>query len=366
MNRRLRQELQAKLRGKIGDAVSHALNSGEDGAGSLKVKLEEIESYSKLLSFCEPKWAADSGLAAAVAVACLAVAGLLWNLKVRRTNISLTVETDSFHGELARDWHLDSPFQAQVVHFERLSAAQAPNLGLSLDESAGDVWFRLEGGQVGLQSLQIDKGAFVEVSANVHEVSVSVGRRPLRGTLTVTGKGTLTAGRRAEEASLHRAYDLDVPETLEFATRDPGGTPSQVTVHSPQKWSLGAVPLDNLSFAVEEVKSPAESELTSGIQSGTVQFNDTSWPVLPLFENELLAVRRTGEARIEARSGESSIHVTVNGFVKNVAVGDAEARRELAPSWLEYLYNKRSLTFFWGAVVFVWGLLWGIRKTALR
>jgi hypothetical protein len=58
--------------------------------------------------------------------------------------------------------------------------------------------------------------------------------------------------------------------------------------------------------------------------------------------------------------------------VKDVTLGDSRNRRELSPSCLEYLYNKKSLCLFWGAIIFGWGVLfgsgvlWGVRKTIFR
>ena len=369
MNRADRARLRALYHEKLATAMQTAVES-KDG-GDLKAGVEQAEDYSKLLALVETRWAKDWIAAAIVAVFCLVAASLLWSLKVPKTDVSMTVETESLRGTLAQDWRMELPYESAEMHFENLSDVQAPNLGLAVQEGMGDAWFRLEGGQINLESLQIDKGATVQMTADSSQVGLFVTHQGLRGKLTVLGKGKLTAGTQPETQTIRRDYNLDIPETIEFAVRDPKGVPSRLTIHSPQMWNLGRIPLGEVGFALEETKDLSEPELVSGIKSGSVRFSDTSWPALDLAEGQIVAVRETQAARIELRAGQagpgqSSAHVTLHGLVKDVAVGDSRSRRELSPSYLEYLYNKKSLSLFWGAIVFGWGVLWGIRKTIFR
>jgi hypothetical protein len=105
----------------------------------------------------------------------------------------------------------------------------------------------------------------------------------------------------------------------------------------------------------------------SGVKSGTVRLDDTSRAALELREGDVLGMRPAESAVLDVRGAPSGvIHVNVNGAVSGIRVGRSTAGRELTPSYLEYLYNRKSLAFFWGAVVFLWGLIWSIRNTILR
>ena len=106
--------------------------------------------------------------------------------------------------------------------------------------------------------------------------------------------------------------------------------------------------------------------LTSGLKSGTARFNDTAWPVLELREGDFLSMRPAATAILDAKGAKGVIHMTVNGAVSALRVGDSATSTELAPSYLEYLYNKKSLAFFWSAIVFLWGLIWSVRNTIFR
>jgi hypothetical protein len=160
-------------------------------------------------------------------------------------------------------------------------------------------------------------------------------------------------------------YDLSVPETIEFGTSKPKAASTQIEIHHPGRWSMTFVPLQGISLN-REVRSVADREIVSGLRGGTLRFNDTSWPQVQLTENELLSISHTDKARIQIRSADDSMQVTLDGQVANVSIGDSNAHQQIAPSYLEYLYNTKSIFLFWTAVGAGWGLLWGIRKTVFR
>ena len=347
-------------------AVVHRLLDGVE-ARELRPELEEIDAYSRLLSTRPPKKEGRSWLwPAGVAFVCVVAAGVLWGLKIPQTHVSMTVDTDSVTATLAKPWRIDDAFHSPLMHFERLSKINAPNLGLAIDQGSGDAWFELNGGHIDLQMLEVDKNGTVELFTDQDEVDIFASRARLTGKITVTGKVNVTAGPRAGETSVNGSYQIDIPETVEFAVSRPQSVPSQLTVHSPEPWSLGRPQATHLSFAREEIKGAGERWLTSGIKSGTARFDDTAWPALELREGDLLTMRPAQSAVLDARGAKGVIHMTVNGAVSGLRVGDSTTKTELAPSYLEYLYNKKSLAFFWSAIVFLWGLIWSVRNTIFR
>jgi hypothetical protein len=360
----IRKCLESRRKNKIESAVAKTLSSNPPP--DIKPDLNDIDQYTQLISLTQPRWSPDSGLAVVVALLCVSAAGFLWSARIPRTNVSLAVDTESMRGEFARDWEFNRLFQSSTMHFERLSTIEAPNLALSIHENDGDAWFKLDGGQLQLQSVQVRQNGSWEAISDTEQVSLFLGNGPVEGRVTVRGRVNVTAGPEDGQKSLDRQFDLTIPETITFGVKDPHGVPAQLTVHSPTDWSLGKLPVSNLGFSMEQPTESADKTLTSGIRSGSLQFSDTSWPPIQLFENELLAVHQSEKARIEVRGQKGLMHVTLNGPVRNVTIGDEQALRVLAPSYLEYFYNRKSWAFFWGAIVFLWGILWSIRKTVLR
>lgn len=351
-------------------AVVRRLLDGVE-ARELRPEIEEIDAYSRLLSARPPKKEGRSWLLpACVAVVCIVGAGILWSLKIPTTNISMTVDTDSVTATLAKPWRIDDAFHSKLMHFERVSRINAPNLGLTIDQSSGDAWFELDtskGGQIDLQTLEVsDKNGEVEISTDADEVDLYAKRSRITGKITVTGKVKVTAGPRAGETTVNASYDIDIPETVEFAVSKPQTVPSQLTVHGPAPWSLGRPQAESLSFVRDETKGVGERQLISGIKNGTARFNDTNWPVMELREGDLLTISHTPDAILDAKGDKGLIHMNVNGAVSPLRVGDATNQTEIAPSWLEYLHNKKSLAFFWSAMVFLWGMIWSVRNTIFR
>ena len=362
MNRLSRAKLAVRYR----QAVQHAVDKVLSGAtrDELKNDIDEINYYGALLDRTQRRWTPEAGIAIVVAFVCLLVAGFLWEKKVP-FSISLQAETEGLHGELQKKWHADHLFQSQLLRFERLCQIDAPNLGVSINNPKCSAWVRLEGGQISVQSLQIDEGASVEIVADHGSISLAVGRRPMRGTLTVLGKGTITAGSNPQETAVLRNYDLEIPETLEFVVNNPGVIPSRLTVESPQKWTMGKVPFGDLNFAVER-NGGEETYVVSGIRSGKLDFYESTRPSMDLSATGDLALHHTTQSLVEVQDGGPLIHVTAKGAVQSVALNLGGYTRELQSSYLEYLYSQKAVSLFWGAVACVWGVMWGIRRTIFR
>lgn len=365
MNSPERRELEELYKQKVKRAIADA----QDNAvlpDQLKTDIDQIDRYARLLKLTESKFTPEAGFAVLVAVVCVAIAAYLWSHKVPRNSISLTVETESLQGDLQTDWRLDNPFRSSVIHLERVNKLNAPNLGVTIDDPEGDAWASLDGGQITIQSLQVDRNALVALSSDQKEVGLFVSRKPMRGKLTVVGKGVISAGLKPDQPTVNRPYNIEIPETLDFEVSDPRSVPSRLTVHDPGKWSLGRAPFGNLNFAIEEVRDVMSTDFVSGIKSGTLAFNDTNGPPQPIAERDMLAVYHTGDARVEISGTDSLIHVALNGVVKDVTLGQGDAKRRLGPSLLEYFYSKKSAGFFAAAVGFVWSMIWGIRRTIFR
>ena len=364
MKQSAKRNVEDQYRKKLA-AVLEKLATEQSTAG-LKDQIEDLENYAKVLTISQSKWAPDFRLAVAVALVCISIAAFLWSKRVSHTSVSLSADTESIRASLDQNWHVERPFQSQLMHFERIGKVQAPNLGLSVENEGGDAWFRLDGGQIVLQSLDIESGAILNLSSDKDQTSLYVSLKPVRGVVTIVGKGTLSAGPNPHETTLTRPYSVEVPETIAFSTSELKVVPSRLTIHNADKWALGTIPIGELNFSKEKGRAITDTEITSGAKSGSIRFNDTTWQPLEISEDEFVSVNETNRAIVDVRSAGALVHVTVNGIVRSITLGRGEDQKRMAPTYLEYLYNKKTLAFFWGAIVFSWGVLWGIRKTIFR
>ena len=60
------------------------------------------------------------------------------------------------------------------------------------------------------------------------------------------------------------------------------------------------------------------------------------------------------------------LHTVVEGKVKNLKIGPEGFERDMAPSWLEYIYRNQRFLFFLGAVASLLSALWGIKETIFK
>ena len=354
---RLRRALEKRVDSLIDTAASadHPAPHPDDVA--------QMELYARLLDLERKMRSTDRWLAVGVALGCVTIASILWATPLRSSNVSINVLSQTVRGRLAHDWDLRSPFAGALVHVEHLSSVQAPNLGLSTDDGSGDVWFKIEGGRAVLQSIHIREGASFELSASSDSATIFLNRGVFDGRITLIGKGVVSSGPRSGVATIHQAFDVSIPETIEFGVTTAQTVPASLTIHTKDDWALGSAAMENIGFLTESDRTPGASVMASTIKSGSLRFMDVNWAPITLNENDVLSLEGAGASRTDMSIRQHGVHVTVNGPVNKVVMGEVQAARQIAPSYLEYFYGRQTLAFFWGFVMFLWGVLWGIRKT---
>lgn len=359
MSPNLRRRLAAWREERIQKAAKRFVNS--DDSRALISDLEEIAACSQLLSAMERRYTWIWPVS--IAVACIAVAGALWSTRIPRSNISMAVDSDSVRLTLAKPWRSENTFHSSFMRLDRLTTIEAPNLGLALDDTSNDAWVELAGGRIDLATIEIERDAELELYTDGGIVTIYASRAPLKGKITIAGNTTLLAGPRVGVTTVNTTSQTDIPETIEFTVAKPQSSPSRMTVHAQDRFDLGSPQAAQINFTHEDVVGADEATFSSGIKSGTIRFRDTAWAPLQLREEDRLAMRPSESAALRIRGSGGEIHLILNGPVADLLLGDSHRATELAPSYLEYLYNERSLYLFWGAIVFLWGVLWSVRNT---
>jgi hypothetical protein len=367
MSNDLVARLEARRRQEIAQAVDAVLAEGD--TPTVQRHLQTIDACAKLLSTFPPERKHDWLLPAGVAIACLAVASSLWTLRVRHTDVAASLETASLTGTLAQPWSIADAPRFTRIKVEGPSKIDLPSLGLSSlrDVPAGEAWVALEGDAIALETVEIAAGTRVDVETEKGEIVVYVRDAPVAGKVKVQvqGKVRVTAASADGETAVDTERELnDVPESVELATQVGTAVPTVIRLHSQESWSLGRPTFHQLGFTREITKAGevGESELVSGLKGGTIRFNDAAGSELEAREADFVALRGLEDARVELRAKDGLLHVALNGTVGGVTLGEGDAKREQMPSYLEYLYNKKSLGVVWSAILFLWGLIWSVRR----
>lgn len=363
--RELRQRLQAARDQEIRDAADRLFRGD---SSDLDDRIRRIEAHATLLAALPAPRRWEWLPALCVGGASVVLVGLLWTVPVPKSRIVLTIRSDTVKLGLTDPWsspgrfHL--PLDGGSVSIEALTAVDAPGLFPRLGSADRGAWLRVGGGTVALQGLHLDGQGSLEVEGlEANRVRLSTRRARVKGVLTVGGGARVKAGAADGRADVDRQLDDEIPEAIDFQSSGVGAVATQITLGPRAPWVLQNLHVQDLGFSREWSPAPGEVVFRSGIKEGTLTLHDVAESVA-LRDGDQLSLSgvdgRVAELRVEPGR---ALAVTFEGTARRVWTGSEGFSRDLAPSWLNYLYHQKPLEFFWSAVVLVWGMLWGVRKT---
>jgi hypothetical protein len=100
----------------------------------------------------------------------------------------------------------------------------------------------------------------------------------------------------------------------------------------------------------------------SSILNGTLIFESLDQRELKLRPGEMIYFEQIqGEIRT-LRLQDNLIDLKFHGRVRGLGAGSEENRRSLMPTWLEWLQARHSLSLFWGAAIYLFGLIAGVLR----
>ena len=150
--------------------------------------------------------------------------------------------------------------------------------------------------------------------------------------------------------TLHVEASAGRARPVQFSFRlDPGG-----------RLTLQHVRVDALRFVRETASSPGQREFVSTIHSANLSLPD-SGASESLTEGTFLELDGFVGTVRQIRIGER-LEVEAEGNAALVLTGPPGYQRDLTPSYVQYLKRNQQLGLLWGAVVFIWGLLWSGKR----
>jgi hypothetical protein len=361
MSEGLRQRLEAKREEAINEAVERLLV--DDNAEVRKI-IRRVEVYSRLLAAIKPPRSREWIWAVIVAVLCLSVGGLLWSFQITRTKITLHLTSDAVELKLSAPWSWsgDLPLETSLVQLEALSVLEASLLGSTVESSRSDVSVAIKDGSVSLKRLGLERNGVltVERTANGHIDLYSRGAK-LWGLFIVLGSVHLSVESEITDPRLERHFDLAIPESIAFQAKGDTAVPTRIKVRPREPWALRELQVQDLGFMRETPAEPGAIVFMSAITQGTLTLHDSSETVVLREKDRLILTGLKG--RVVELKVRDAIDLIFEGMAKRILIGPNGFEQNLAPTYLTYIYHQKPLAFFWGAVVFCWGVLWSVRRT---
>ncbi|MCK4761288.1 MAG: hypothetical protein KAW12_03750 [Candidatus Aminicenantes bacterium] len=341
--KRLHDERARRLRG----AAKNLLDD-DDIVGAEK-QFVWLESSAKLLSVVQKnskrKWAL------VIAVICLVIVGLFWTVPIFSTHVSINVTSGNVVLSLRENWSSYHQFVTKEFFIDNVTIDSGK-------ETSSLELLGLEGEKITVNYLHIQKGARIELSVQGNELTIFISEAQISGSVNVlkarmkidTDKG----------ASKPVNINTEVPETVAFRTARVGSVPVRLRITVYGNWKLRGMQTHAIGF-IEEFP-PNSGNMESAIRSGELAILETGRTLtLPALGH--LTLGKAKSRRLEISKADSGVQAIFEGAVSRVSVGSGDFRKNLTPTYLQYLFHQQGLKMFWGALLFLVGVMWRIRST---
>ncbi|UCH95182.1 MAG: hypothetical protein JSV88_33740 [Candidatus Aminicenantes bacterium] len=323
----------------------------DDDIKGAEKQLEWLETSAKLVPIVQQtnkrKWIVVIGMI------CLVIVGLAWTVRIFSTHVSLKVTTGNVVLSLRENWSSNHQFAADEIFIDNI-IVDSGKVSNSLELKG------LDGEKIIVNQLQIRKGAEIELSVKGHELTIFVKGARLSG--SVNAHKARMEIETDEGADKPVIINTEIPETIAFRTARVGPVPVQLRITSNEKWKLRGMQTQAIGF-VEEFP-PGSGNMESVIGSGELTLLETDRKVI-LSALDHLTLGKAKSRRLELSKADNGLRVQAifEGSVSKVLVGTEDFRDNLTPTYLQYLYHQQGLKLFWGALVFLMGIMWRIRST---
>jgi len=359
MNNELRQRIKTKLDKEIDGTATRLLQN--DDNEQVADGLRNIDACTKLLKATRPDPFREWILASFVALVCLVIAGLLWYLRLPKIHVSLKVQSKAVMFQLKKSWRPHKSYAVDKLRIERLNEIFAPALEMEIQNKSDEAWLEVDGSNVMLQKLDFGQNGFLELNPKSERLEIFYRGSSLKGEVAVSGVSAVSAGENLNKArTFHINKDFKIPESIRFIAKSNGMVPTLIKIYPEGEWTFQDIYVQQLNFFRERISEPGSIFFESAINKGNISIHDVSMNKT-LHEGDWLMMRGV-EGRLLKIGHGSEINLIFEGTVEKLLLGPKGFEKNLSPSYLEYFYVRKPLAFFWGAVVFLWGLLWRVRK----
>ena len=327
--------------------------------------LARLETYDKLIAMSGHPRRRNFLVAATVAVLCFVAAGIIWAVRVPTTTVHVTVVTDAVLFSLAAPWRWSGNWQLGdgVTRLDEMSEIILPPEVSAAPELKGRAWLDIDKGRVAINDLQFEtRGTLAIFHQRPRGLLVLARNAPTRGFLQMSGSPVVSAGISPSQSLELRTAAFDIPGIVSFYDVGRSSIPARMAIRVGDTVTWRNLPVAGLSFSREEGQAGI---FVSGIRSGTVTMTETG-EKRTLQEKDRLYLDLASGTIHELEMGPDSLRISFEGVAKDVAVGVSGPDERLVPTWLDYIYHQQRLSFFWGAVVFLWGVLWSARELLLK
>jgi hypothetical protein len=306
--------------------------------------------------------------AAIIGVTCLLIAGFAWAMRIPATKVHAALTADAVTFRLADAWHWSGTWRLGegLFRLDEMDELSLPPELSAQPELKGRAWLDAERGQMTLSDLELGPHGTLALLRNpTGSLTILSLNASLRGQAQITGAPAVSAGDAPSRSAALRTAQWDIPGTISFYDAGRGSIPARIELSTSEKITWRNIPIERLSFAYETGGDTEGPAFISGIRSGTVTVSETG-EKFTLREKDQLYLDEPAGLIQEMEIGADGLRISFEARVKKASLGVTGFEENLVPTWLSYVYHQERLGFFWGAVVFLWGILWSARQLLFK
>ncbi len=346
----------------------------EDRISEAKDQLDWIESARKIKEYKQERkkyyWSV------VMALASILVISLSIGIKVPSTYISAELVVHGIDVRLKEAMNNalfeGSTFQADGIDMDQLIFLdEMPyEMAVLANKNAGREKFHasMEGQGVDLKELRaIERQEAPELSISVFKDAAQFYFSGLRldGRLRVKLPAELNVEGEDSVVKLNSGHQLNPPVSMFFRTVSAvtGGIPINFSLSKNVRWQVQNINIYSIDFS-EEVP-PGSGIRKSTVEAGSVKLLEVGTEKT-LSKDDHLYIECIECQRYSLMGDGNAIRVALQGRVRKVIGGIPGYQVNYMPSYIEYIYNNQRLAIVWSAIIFVWGLLWAMKRSFAR
>lgn len=297
-------------------------------------------------------------------LACGIIVSFLWIFPYPSSRVHLDLATETAVLRLAQgkdfSWRSISGLHLDSLLADGYFTVEASGLGIG--QSAARLL--LNGTNLSLTQLSIDKGARLEIERSKDGISLYIYEAGVQGELELRDCTIrLQSNNKRESQTVHSP----VPESLRFSTADSNRHRLHLRLKTSYDWQLYGLQVVEMSFRQEV--PPDSNNFISSIRKGTIELPEINKRKETLLEHDWLHLNKANSTRLllhfPANESEN-FKLMFQGSAAALRAGPDGFEQDLTPSLLNWIYHQKQLAFYWGALVFVYSLLTNLRNLFTR
>jgi hypothetical protein len=361
--------------------------AGSNPAGFERAAIEEVGRIDRMLRAYERARPAPPShrrfLIGGFALTVVLIAALLF-MRVASTEITLDLRVERLSFDSARKQILTATTGAERVALggiDRIVPPPGMNInGLDEQRQPGEILAVTlsapEGGVLSVDPIEVQRGTRVEIgeadpngttSLALTQAAADGGEtKPMVVQVTAPNGVTLDV---VNGFTGPEKFDLDRPRPFAFVPALDTDTYVDVTPKGGKPLSFGNdIEVSRLSFTrVTEIEGEIARRLST-VLGGTVFLESLGGRAYPLRQGEHLDLVLESATISSLSVTPEAVQLRATGRAHALSVGSpgsalgSGGTRDLMPRWLEWLTARHEIGLFWGATLYVFGLLLGILR----